>query len=156
EGLGLEKGAAADPHQVVHAGVGKGNGFRPCNHQGQAPQHVLHAQGGHEGMGQVQTGQQNAVDKAGKRAHRQAGDDQQRHAGDAEVLDQHADGAGAQHAVGTHGQVDAGGNQGAQHAGGDQAVDGSLLEDVHDIADPREFIGHHHAENENQQRQRHQ
>ena len=38
------------------AGVGKGNGFRPCNHQGQAPQHVLHAQGGHEGMGQVQTG----------------------------------------------------------------------------------------------------
>ena len=107
-------------------------------------------------MGQVQTGQQNAVDKAGKRAHRQAGDDQQRHAGDAEVLDQHADGAGAQHAVGTHGQVDAGGDQGAQHAGGDQAVDGSLLEDVHDIADPRELIGHHHAENENQQRQRHQ
>ena len=53
-------------------------------------------------------------------------------------------------------EVDAGGDQGAQHAGGDQAVDGSLLEDVHDIADPREFIGHHHAENENQQRQRHQ
>ena len=49
-----------------------------------------------------------------------------------------------------------GGNQGAQHAGGDQAVDGSLFEDVHDIADPRELIGHHHAENENQQRQRHQ
>ena len=104
-------------------------------------------------MGQVQTGQQGAVDKTGQGADCHTADGQQDGVRLTEVLDQHADGAGAQHAVGTHGQVDTGGDQRAQHTGSDQAVDGCLLQDVHDVADLRELIGHGDAENGDQDHQ---
>ena len=46
-------------------------------------------------MGQIQAGEQGAVDKAGEGAHGQAADGQQEGIGNAEVLHQHADVRGA-------------------------------------------------------------
>ena len=153
--IGGEQRAAADPHESVNAGIGEGDGLGAGNDQRQAPQHVLHAHGGHEGMGQIQSGQQRAVDEAGQGADGQAAERQQEGVRDA-GLDHNADGAGAQHAVGTNGQVDTGGNQGAQHTGSDQAVDGCLLQDIHEVTDLHELVRHGDAENQNQDGKGHQ
>ena len=153
--IGGKQRAAADPHEAVNAGVGECDGLGAGNDQCQAPQHVLHAHGGHEGMGQIQTGQQCAVDEAGQGADGQAAEHQQEGVRDA-GLDHNADGAGAQHAVGTNGQVDTGGNQGAQHTGSDQAVDGCLLQDIHEVTDLHELVRHGDAENQNQDGKGHQ
>ena len=106
-------------------------------------------------MGQIQSGQQSTVDEAAQSTDSQTSDDQQQGIGDTELLNKNTDGAGAKHTVGTDGKVDTSGDQGAQHTGCDQAVDGCLLEDVHDVADPRELIGHGDAENDHQDGQRH-
>ena len=106
-------------------------------------------------MGQIQTGQQRAVDEAGQGADGQAAEHQQEGVRDA-GLDHNADGAGAQHAVGANGQVDTGGNQGAQHTGSDQAVNGCLLQDIHEVTDLHELVRHGDAENQNQDGKGHQ
>ena len=103
-----------------------------------APEHVLHAQRGHEGVRQVQPGQEHVpLTKARQRrdAHGSRRVIRMNGFGHAEVLHQDADQAGGQDRVVADGEVDAGGDQRQQHARADQAVDRGLLEDVHQVVE---------------------
>ena len=84
-------------------------------------------------MGQVQPGQQGAVDEAHQSA-RQDGDDHQQDTVGQPGVFQRAHEAGAEDGVGAHGQVDARGDQAEQHAHGQEGVEGRLLENAHDVA----------------------
>ena len=109
------------------------------HHQGEAPEHVLHAQGGHEGVGQVQPGEHQSVDAADGAAGQDAHHHHQKaalHAGFVHGAHQ----AGAEHGVGAHGQIDACGDEAQQHAHGQKGVEGGLLENTHDIADAVEIL----------------
>ena len=100
--------------------------------QCKAPQHVLHAQGGHEWMRQMQAGQQRAVDEADHTAGHDANDHQDdaaAHTG----LGQSTHQAGAEHRVGAHGQVNAGGDQAQKHTDRQEGVERGLLQNAHQV-----------------------
>ena len=101
--------------------------------QSQAPENVLHTQGGHEGMGQVQAGQQGAVDEAHQAAGHNGYHHHQHAAGDFGLVHRAHD-AGAEHGVGAHGEVNARGDEAEQHARRQEGVEGRLLQDAHEVA----------------------
>ena len=101
--------------------------------KGSAPEEVLHTQRGYEGVGQVEPGQQGAVDQADDRAGDQGDQDQDDGIGHA-ALDQHTADAGAECCVSADRKVDTCRDQAEQHTGGKECREGRLLQDRHDIA----------------------
>ena len=116
-----------------------GDHLRPGDQEGCAPEEVLHAQRGYEGVGQVEPGQERAVDQADDGAGDQGDQDQDDGIGHA-ALDQHAAHAGAERRVRADRQVDARRDQAQEHARGQQRREGRLLQDGHDVAVGKEVL----------------
>ena len=120
---------------------GQTDGSGGGDQQGNAPDHVLRAQSGDEGVGELQPGQQEAVHEANQGGSQDAHGDQKHRIGDIEDLESHADHAGAEDGVVAHRQVNTAGDQADQHTGGNQTVDGCLLQQDHQVADRKEAAG---------------
>ena len=143
-----EQGLVAQEQNGVNALVVQADRRGGGDQQSDAPDHVLHTQGGHEGMGKLQPGQQRAVDKAHKGGGQNTAQNQGNGICNTEPLDKNAHHTGAQHGIIAHGQVDTAGDQADQHTGGDQAVNGCLLQQDHQVAHGEEAVGRQAEEEE--------
>ena len=102
-----------------------GDHLGACDQKGCAPEEVLHTKGGYEGMRQVQSGQQCAVDQADDCAGDQGNEDQDYRVCHA-AFDQH--------------KVDTCCDQAEQHTCGQERCEGRLLEDGHQVGVGQELV----------------
>ena len=143
-----EQGLVAQEQDGINTLVIQADGGGGGDQQGNAPDHILHAQGGNEGMGKLQPGKQGTIDKAHQGGSQNAAQNQGNGTRNAEPLDQNTHHAGAKDRIVAHGQVDTTGNQADQHTGGDQTVNRGLLQQDHQVADGEEAAGRQAEEEE--------
>ena len=143
---------AAQPHNAIReAGNHRGAGYQ----QRHAPEEVLHTKGGYEGVGEVQAGQQQAVDQADQAAADDNGNDNNERVINT-AQDEHTADTGAEHCVRTNRKVDTGGDQAEQHADCQHSVKSCLIEYVHQVVHTEETAAGDYGQDGAQKNQRNQ
>ena len=137
----------AQPHNAFREA---GNHLRTGYQQRHAPEEVLHTQRRYEGVGQVQTGEEHAVDPANERAGHDYEDDHQERVFRT-ALYQHTGYTGCERCVRANRQVDTGGDQAQQHADRQNRVERGLAQYVHQVVRLNELAAAHYRDHDAEQ-----